>query len=205
MSSTGGEMIKVMGIMGSPRRHGNTEQLLDEVLAGARAAGAGIEKVIVSELDISPCREIYACLKDGNCAIADDMQQLYPKLTQADGIVLASPIFFYGLTSQAKAVVDRCQALWVRRHILGIANSNQRSRKGVFVSVGATGGKRLFSGAKLTVKCFFDAAGVEYAGELLIRRTDAKGEIANHPTALRDAFRLGGELVRSLTGTRGCG
>jgi len=200
LSSTGGEMIKVMGIMGSPRRHGNTERLLDEVLAGARAAGAGIEKVIVSELDISPCREIYACLKDGNCAIADDMQQLYPKLTQADGIVLASPIFFYGLTSQAKAVVDRCQALWVRRHILGIASNKRRSRKGVFVSVGATGGKRLFSGAKSTVKCFFDAVGVEYTGELLIRRVDAKGEIARHPTALRDAFKLGGKLVSSVRG-----
>lgn len=191
--------MKVLGIMGSPRRQSNTEILLDAALAGAKERGAEVEKVVVSELKVSPCREIYACLKDGNCAIKDDMQRLYEKLLEADYIVFASPIFFYGITSQAKAVVDRCQALWVRRYVLGIGKEDSRIRRGTFISVGATQGKRLFDGAVLTVKYFFDAVGVKFAGDLLIRGIDGKAQIKEHPTALQDAFHLGQQLVHPDT------
>jgi len=188
--------MKVLGIMGSPRRKSNTEILLDKALEGAEEAGAEVEKVLVSKLKISPCLEIYACLKDGNCAIKDDMQLLYKKLLEADHIVFASPMFFYGITSQAKAIIDRCQALWVRRHVLGMGKEDNRVRRGVFISVGATQGKKLFDGAVLTVKYFFDAIGVKYSGDLLVRGIDKKGQIEEHPAALGDAFRLGQELVR---------
>ena len=191
--------MTILGIMGSPRRQSNTEILLDAALAGAKEMGAEVEKVVVSELKVSPCREIYACLKDGDCAIKDDMQWLYERLLQADHVVFASPIFFYGLTSQAKAIVDRCQALWVRRHVLGLKREDGRMRRGVFISVGATRGSKLFDGAVLTVKYFFDAIGVRYAGDLLVRGIDGKAEIKEHPTALRDAFRLGQQLVRPYT------
>jgi len=187
--------MKVLGIMGSPRRKSNTEILLDKALEGAREAGAEVEKVLVSKLKISPCLEIYACLKDGNCAIKDDMQLLYQKLLEADHVVFASPMFFYGITSQAKAIIDRCQALWVGRHVLGMGKEDNRVRKGVFISVGATQGKKLFDGAVLTVKYFFDAIGVKYSGDLLVRGIDKKGQIVEHPVALEDAFLLGKELV----------
>jgi multimeric flavodoxin WrbA len=188
--------MKVLGIMGSPRRQGNTDILLDKALEGAREAGAEIEKVLVTNLKISPCLEIYACFKDGNCTIKDEMQMLYKKLLQADHIIFASPIFFYGVTSQAKAVIDRCQALWARRHVLGMGKDDERVRRGAFISVGATRGERLFDGAVLTVKYFFDAIGVKYSGDLLIRGIDDKAQIREHPAALQDAFRLGQELVR---------
>jgi multimeric flavodoxin WrbA len=188
--------MKVLGIMGSPRRQSNTEILLDKALEGAREAGAEVEKVLVSKLEISPCLEIYACRKDGHCAIKDDMQSLYKKLLGADHIIFASPIFFYGITSQAKAVIDRCQALWVRRHVLGVGKEDKRERRGVFISIGATRGTKLFDGAVLTVKYFFDAIGVKYSGDLLVRGIDNKGQIEEHPAAFEDAFRLGQELVR---------
>jgi len=191
--------MKVLGIMGSPRRQSNTEILLDSALAGAEEMGAEVEKVVVSQLKVSPCLEIYACLKDGHCAIKDDMEWLYEKLLEADRIIFASPIFFYGLTSQAKAIVDRCQALWVRRHVLAMTKEDDRIRRGVFISVGATQGDKLFDGAMLTVKYFFDAIGVKYAGNLLIRGVDGKAKIKEHPTALRDAFRLGQRLVHPDT------
>jgi multimeric flavodoxin WrbA len=188
--------MKVLGIMGSPRRQSNTEILLDKALEGAREAGAEVEKVLVSKLKISPCLEIYACRKDGDCAIKDDMQLLYKKLLEADHIIFASPIFFYGITSQAKAVIDRCQALWVRRHVLGMGKEDKRVRRGLFISIGATRGTKLFDGAVLTVKYFFDAIGVKYSGDLLVRGIDNKGQIKEHSEALEDAFRLGQELVR---------
>lgn len=187
--------MKVLGIMGSPRRQSNTEILLDRALEGSREMGAEVEKLAVSELKVRPCLEIYACLKDGRCAIKDDMQWVYDKLLEADHIAFASPIFFYGLTSQAKAIVDRCQALWVRRHVLDMDEGDERTRRGVFISVGATRGERLFDGVVLTVKYFFDAVGVRYAGDLLVRGVDGEAHIREHATALDNALRLGRQLV----------
>jgi multimeric flavodoxin WrbA len=187
--------VKVLGIMGSPRIKGNTDLLLEEALKGAQSKGAETEKIVVDKLKIAPCKEYLGCFKDGNCVIRDDMDTVYPKLLEADVVIIASPMFFYGLTSQAKALVDRCQALWARKHILKQSLPGP-SRKGAFIGVGATKGKRLFEGATLTVKYFFEAIGIEYADELLVRGVDARGEIKQHPTALGDAFELGSRLAQ---------
>ena len=188
--------MKVLGIMGSPRIRGNTDLLLDELLKGAQNHGAQGEKVIVDKLKISPCREYYGCLRDGNCVIRDDMDGIYPKLLHADAVIVASPIFFYGLTGQLKALIDRCQALWARKYILK-QDLPGSDRKGVFIAVGATRGKKLFDGAILTVKYFFEAIGVKYVDELLVTGVDKRGEIEEHPTALSDAFELGKRLTEN--------
>jgi multimeric flavodoxin WrbA len=193
---------KVLGILGSPRRGGNTSILLERVLAGARSAGAETELVNAARLRIRPCEEIYACERDGVCPIKDDMVPLYPKLLEADGVVLASPIFFYGLTAQVKALIDRCQALWMRKHRLKWPSPNPHPRHGVFVSVGATRGQNLFLGPVLTAKYFFDAIDVEYRHELLVRQVDQKGEILEHPDLLELAEFHGQQLVRVLADAR---
>ncbi|MCK4361704.1 MAG: flavodoxin family protein [Dehalococcoidia bacterium] len=187
--------MRVLGIMGSPRIKGNTDLLLDEALKGAQSQGAEVEKITVDKLKISPCREYYGCLRDGNCIIRDDMDGIYPKLLNADGVIVASPMFFYGLTSQLKALIDRCQALWARKYILK-QNPPGSGRKGAFIAVGATKGRKLFDGSILTVKYFFQAIGIEYTEELLVRGVDKKGEIREHPTALKDAFELGKSLAQ---------
>ncbi|MDD5037965.1 MAG: flavodoxin family protein [Dehalococcoidales bacterium] len=187
--------MKVLGIMGSPRVKGNTDLLLDEVLKGAQSQGAEVEKIVADKLKIAPCREYYGCLKDGNCVIRDEMDEIYPKLLTVDVIIIASPIFFYGLTSQVKAVIDRCQALWVRKDILK-RKPPDTGRKGAFIAVGATRGPKLFDGSILTVKVFFQAIGVKYADELLIQGVDGRGEVRKHPTALADAFELGKRLAQ---------
>ena len=187
--------MRILGIMGSPRIKGNTDLLLDEALKGAWSQGASVEKIIVDELEIAPCHENYGCLEDGNCVIRDDMDSIYPKLLEADVVIIASPIFFYGLTSQVKALIDRCQALWARKYILK-QNPPDTGRKGAFIAVGATKGKKLFDGSILTVKYFFQAIGVEYGEELLIPGVDKQGEIMDHTTALKDAFELGSRIAR---------
>ena len=110
--------MKVLGICGSPRREGNTELLLRELLRGSRDKGAEVEEVMLRDLKITPCLEIYACRKDGKCPIHDDMETLYPKLVEADVVALASPIFFYAVSAQAKALIDRCQAMWAKKYLL---------------------------------------------------------------------------------------
>ena len=188
--------MKVLGIMGSPRIKGNTDLLLDEALKGAQSQGAEVEKLLVDKLNITPCREYYACLKDGNCIIRDDMDDIYPKLADADRVIIASPIFFYGLSGQVKALIDRCQALWARKYVLK-QHPSDSNRQGAFIAVGATKGEKLFDGARLTVKYFFKAIDVSYADELLIPGVDKRGEIREHPTALSDAFQLGKRLAQT--------
>ena len=187
--------MKVLGIMGSPRIKGNTDLLLDEALRGAQGQGAKVEKLVVDKLKIAPCREYYGCVKDGNCVIRDDMDNIYPKLLDADCVIVASPIFFYGLTSQVKALIDRCQALWARKYILKQSLPDS-ARKGAFIAIGATRGKKLFDGSILTVKYFFQSIDVKYVDELLVRGVDRRGEIKEHPTALSDAFELGRRLAQ---------
>ena len=183
--------------MGSPRIRGNADLLLDEALKGAQSQQAEVEKIVVDKLKIAPCKEYYGCLKDGNCVIRDDMDDIYPKLAGADSIIVASPIFFYGVSAQLKALIDRSQALWARKYVLKQTPPNSE-RKGAFIAVGATKGAKLFEGSILTVNYFFKAVDVEYADELLIRGVDQRGDIKQHPKSLSDAFELGKRLASRL-------
>lgn len=184
-------MLKLLAVQGSPRKGGNTEILLDRAIEGAEEVGAQVKKVELRLLRITPCLEIYECKKSGLCPIQDDMTGLYSEIDSSHRLILASPIFFYSVTAHTKAFIDRCQAGWARRYVLGRRIESPIARKGAFISVGATQGKKLFDGVRLTVKYFFDALDMEYAEELLIRGVDEKGEILNYPEHLQAAYELG--------------
>ena len=187
--------MKVLGIWGSPRRGGNSEVLLDAFLKGAAQGGAAVEKVSLRELKISPCMEIYHCFKDGTCPIKDDMRGLYDKLLEADVVALASPIFFYSVSAQAKAMIDRTQALWSRRYVLK-QDFPGENRQGVLLCTGATKGRLVFVGARLVAKYFFDALNVRYAAEILVRGVDEKGAILSRTEELTAAADLGQRLAQ---------
>jgi multimeric flavodoxin WrbA len=100
-------IMKILALSFSPRQQGNTELLLEEVLRGAGEHGAGTELCRVSEKTIHPCDGCVSCWKTGECHIKDDMQEIYGKMLDADGIVFGSPVYFYNITAQGKAVIDR--------------------------------------------------------------------------------------------------
>jgi len=188
--------MKVLGIFGSPRREGNTETLLKEFLRGCREVGAEVEEIFLRELKISPCLEIYACRKDGKCPIRDDMQHLYAKIGEAEILALASPVFFYSVSAQAKAFIDRCQAFWSKKYLLRQPIApEKKSRKGVFISVGGSQGEKVFDGALMTMRYFFDSVDMVFYKSLLYRGIDAKGEILTHPSAMAEAYDLGKEMA----------
>lgn len=189
--------MKVLGLFGSPRRGGNTEILLEEALKGAEEKGAEIERLHVTDLKITPCTECHGCDATGDCVILDEMQKIYPKLLEADIIILASPVFFYGVTAWAKILIDRSQALWAKKYLVNDPSMGKRGkrRKGFFISVGATKGQKVFEGAILTVKYFFDTLNAEYTGELVYRGVEGKGDILKNPEALEQAREAGRRLV----------
>jgi multimeric flavodoxin WrbA len=187
--------MKFLGIFGSPRRQGNSDLLMQAFLQGGREAGASVEEIFLRELKISPCLEIYHCFKDGTCPIKDDMRELYDKLLEADVVALASPVFFYSVSAQAKAMIDRTQALWARRYALK-KDFPGGDRQGVLLVTAATKGRLLFVGSRLVAKYFFDAINVRYAAEVLVRGVDDKGAISDRPEVLEQARDLGRRLGR---------
>lgn len=107
--------MKVLALLGSPRKKGNTALLLDEYLRGMRDSGKGAEitKVFLHEKDIRSCSSCETCRKVtiGQCAVKDDMQELYPLFCEADMVIYASPVYWWSVSAQLKAFMDRCYAI----------------------------------------------------------------------------------------------
>jgi len=191
---------KIVALYGSPRRTGNTATLLKQAVEGARQAGAQVTEIVLRDYKISPCLEIYNCIKTGECAIRDDFPGILEKIEACDGIMLASPIFFYTVSAHTKIFMDRCQSLWVRKYWIEKQKfgAGEGRRKGLFISVGATKGKKLFDGALLTVKYFFDVVDVSDWEKLLCRGLDFKGEANKNPAYLDAARTAGKNLAQAL-------
>jgi multimeric flavodoxin WrbA len=188
----------LLGIYGSPRKAGNTDLMLHAFLEGAKAAGNEVIRLYVRDLEIRGCLGCGHCDRTGTCIQKDDMQQVYPLLEQADQIVVASPIYFYGITAQLKLLVDRTQALYMKRELAkkeGNITREESTRKGFLLLAGATRGKRLFECSILTVRYFFDALGVPYSGELCFKEVDERGAVLEHPGALEECRMAGTKFV----------
>lgn len=99
--------MKVLGVLGSPRAGGNSDILLDEALAGAKEAGAEVEKIVLARKKISGCLDCGKCNESGVCAIKDDMAEIYGKILEADAVLHSVPVYFWSMTAQMKAYLDR--------------------------------------------------------------------------------------------------
>jgi multimeric flavodoxin WrbA len=186
----------VLGLQGSPRKKGNTSFLLSAFLQAAERRGAVTQTIQVVERNILPCKEYVVCEKKGYCPIDDDMAaEIYGLLRQAEVVVLASPIFFYNMTSQLKALVDRCQTFWARKYRLKLSDPLKATRRGYLLSVGATKGKNLFEGLQLTAKYFFDAIDARYEGSLVYRGIEGPKDLSSQPAVMEDVERAVGELM----------
>jgi len=184
--------MKLLAIYGSPRENGNSDILLSEALKGVNDCGIQYEKIFVRNLDIKYCRGCRVCDTIGLCIISDEMKNLYEKLESFDRIIVSSPIYFYGVSAQLKTIIDRSQCYWARKYLL--KNEISGKRLGAFIAVGATKGEKLFDGARLTIKYFFDAYNFEYFDELFVRNVDKKGEIFSNTEALESAYQLGKKI-----------
>lgn len=190
--------MKVLGIGGSPREGGNTDMLLARFMEGAASQGAEVKILSACHLKIHVCAHCDACYKKGICKVKDDMRTVYQEMESADRIVLASPLHFMTVTAQMKAVIDRCQAFWVRKYVLKVPPlGDDRERKGFFISVG---GRRtipsLFEAELVTIKNLFRVLDVNYAGDILIPGIDTKGEILRHPATLDQTYIAGQKFVK---------
>jgi len=188
--------LRVLGISTSPRLGGNSDLLLREALAGAESAGAEVEYLRVCDLEIAPCIECNSCYKTGRCRIQDDYQAVFQKLLEADRLIFATPVFFMAVCAQAKMLIDRGQCLWAHKYVLQKELINPpRDRRAMVIAVGGSKSTKQFESIRLTMKVYFDSLQMDYAANLFVNKIDQLGAIKKHPSALKEAYRLGRELA----------
>jgi multimeric flavodoxin WrbA len=194
------EKIKIVAIYGSPRRKGNTATLLKKAVEGAKDAGAHVSEIVLRDLKISPCLEIFGCTKSGECRLKDDFQNARDQIMASHGLIMASPVFFYTVSAHTKILMDRFQSLWVKKYWIDKTPLNHPKvlRKGLFISVGATKGKKLFDGILLSMRYFFDTIDMELWKALLYRGLDFEGDVLKFPEYLDEAYEAGKEYVKVL-------
>ncbi|WP_028317965.1 flavodoxin family protein [Desulfobulbus elongatus] len=188
--------MNILLFNGSPRRRGNTDLLLERIEAAIHQAGHKAEQINLARLDIHPCTGCGHCETEGVCIFKDDMTPLYDKIDAANRIVIGSPIYFCGITAQAKAFIDRCQALWCRKYLLGQIKPEREYRRGYMVSVAAADSGTIFDGTRQTVRYAFDAMECTFSGELLAGGVDGKGAVAGKPELMAEAAHLGQTICR---------
>jgi NAD(P)H-dependent FMN reductase len=196
--------IKILAFAGSPRRHGNSETLLDWVLDGmSTEKDVAIEKVALTDANINPCKGCNACEKLNKCVQRDGMDIYHDKIVDADIIVLSSPIFCMGVASQVKALIDRAQVFRSRKYVLKlpvIPPERKGKRLGIFLASAGQKWDYVFDAAIPSVKCFYHVIDIRDAdiSYLMINGVDEKGAIEHHPTAKSDAEKLGKTVIAEL-------
>lgn len=187
----------MVGISASPRADGNSDLLLRQALAAAESAGAKVEYISLRDKTIAPCVECSACYKSGRCKVDDDYQSISEKMLAADRLIIATPIFFMTVSAQCKLLIDRCQCLWAHKYVLKkpLIASGPRDRRAMVIAVGGTRSTKMFDSIRLTMTYFFDVLDMRYVANLFVNKVDTAGAVLKHPTAMKQAERLGRELV----------
>ncbi|MBN1194067.1 MAG: flavodoxin family protein [Methanomicrobiaceae archaeon] len=193
--------ITVLGISGSPRRHGNTETLLDRFLEGAASTGGVVNKVVLKDLHYRSCQGCNACHKTGVCVLTDDFTPLFEEIRTADVLALSSPIYSMGITAELKALIDRAQVYWAQKFVLKTLYFDYehiKRHKGVFISTAGQNWDHVFNGAFPIVTAFFNDMGFEYRDNVIANNMDEYGGIRGHPTALDAAYKKGRMVVKEV-------
>lgn len=189
-------MMRIVAFLGSPRKDGNTELLLKETIRGIEDSGLVVRTFNLNLLNIQPCQDCGDCDETGECIVNDDMEQIYNAIRTSDRIILASPIFFFALSAQTKAMIDRCQSFWCEKYLLKRPlPEGEFKRKGLLLLVGGMKKEIGKECAETCAKAFFRTISVSEHNVLSFLGINKKGEILKHPTALKDAYEAGKRLV----------
>lgn len=173
---------RVLILSGSPRKGGNSDLLCDEFMRGAQESGNEVEKIRVAEKNVAPCKGCYYCKRSGGqCVSKDDMGEILQKMIDADVLVLASPVYFYSIDAQLKAVIDRTVARWLE----------VKDKEFYYIATCADTGKE---SCETTFACFRGYAdcveGAKEMGVIYGTGVYERGEIRNTP-AFAQAYEMG--------------
>jgi multimeric flavodoxin WrbA len=189
-------MIHILGVVGSPRIEGNTERVVAEALNVAKEDGAEIELLRLADRDIQPCTACLSCRKTGECLIRDDFNPIFEKMVQADGIILASPVYFSSATPQMKALIDRAG------YLSGAKGRVFENKVGGAIAVARRAGQN-FTFAQLLF--FFLHQGIIVPGSTYwnVAFGRNRGDVDMDEEGLRTAWNLGKKMVWLISKIKG--
>lgn len=189
-------MIHILGVVGSPRIEGNTERVVAEALNVAKEDGAEIELLRLADRDIQPCTACLSCRKTGECLIRDDFNPIFEKMVQADGIILASPVYFSSATPQMKALIDRAG------YLSGAKGRVFENKVGGAIAVARRAGQN-FTFAQLLF--FFLHQGMIVPGSTYwnVAFGRNRGDVDMDEEGLRTAWNLGKKMVWLISKIKG--
>ena len=177
--------MNILALIGSPRKAGNTDILVERLLMGAREKGHKSQKLYLYDYEISCCIDCRFCkTKDYNCAIQDDMQKIYPKMQDADLIIFGTPVYWYGPTAKMKLLIDRMRPF--------IASKRLEGKKAVLIAPCEEGPKACRALLEM-FEMSFDYLGMEFSGKILATAYE-RGEVAEDKEELKKAYEFGVSL-----------
>jgi multimeric flavodoxin WrbA len=185
-------MHKILAVVGSPRRNGNTHLLVSRIVEGAEAEGAVGDFLFLDEADIHECNGCHACWEGKGCSKNDDMNSIYPKIIECDGIVFGTPIYWYGPTALMKAFIDR--------FVYFNCPENRAKIRGKTAVLAVPFEEEDPEAAALVV-AFFEKSlrylEINLAGTILVPGVSRKGEILLKSARLTEGYELGRRIARS--------
>ena len=177
--------MKILALIGSPRKGSNTDLLVDQILMGAQSKGHAFAKLFLYDLVILPCLDCRKCKQgDFECVLIDDMQELYPKLQDTDYLIFGTPVYWYGPTGKMKLFLDRLRPF--------IASAKLKGKKGMLVVPSAEGAKACSPLIEM-FRMSFNYLGIKYKGALLVKAYE-RGEISKSQEELKRAYTVGEKI-----------
>jgi len=186
-------MVKLLGIVGSPRKDGNTEILVNEVLKAGQQEGAEIELIYLADFSLAPCQGCRTCFETKSCVIGDDVEKIFDKMANADGIVIGSPVYFYNINAQTKTFIDRVGYLHMARGRKAFKN-----KVGGAVAVAGSSGT---VNALSSILMFLTASGMIIASPLVRALAPGKGDALKDTRGMDGAKELGKSIVQIAKAT----
>jgi multimeric flavodoxin WrbA len=168
-------MIKIAAIHGSPRKNHNSDTLLNAVLEGMKEQELQVSHIYTAFENINPCTACNACLSKTGCIIKDYMQEAYEILDEADIVITATPVFFHSVTAQLKAFIDRTQAVWAGKYVLGSNVISRKRRLGYAVCTGGPPEEKSYFDCTLKVlDIFHKCINAKLVGTITVADVDAR-------------------------------
>jgi multimeric flavodoxin WrbA len=186
-------MINILGIVGSPRKNGNTEKLMNEALRTSEQANADTDMIRLADFDLKPCDGCRVCFRTKNCIIKDDVENIFSKIVESDGIIIGSPVYFYNVNAQTKIFIDRVGYL----HIAREKKHFQNKVGGAIAVAGRSGLMNTLS----QIMLFFSSARMIIAAPAVRALASTKGDVTKDKRGIETAKQLGDSIVQIAKAT----
>ncbi|MDD5529290.1 MAG: flavodoxin family protein [bacterium] len=194
--------MKILGIIGSPHKNGNTAILASKIMQGIKSKNSVLEKIFLDDLNLIPCKACFKCAKNGKCVLKDNFNSVVNKIRQADIIILSSPVYCETVTAQTKILIDRIDSSQVivtklkgKTILKRRTEWNTYTKKGIIVCTGDLSPMKEIKQTSSVMKRAFGDLNIKLTDEILARGLTKSGDVLKNSILLEKAIKVGTKLA----------